>query len=221
MDTVRVGATGVCVRTADSGDLNPSVRFDICDAESKAGIDVRRPTLERGDARRRGDWLLPVEARAHLSQSRAWPLCCGDLELQGTVTFNADGSYTKNLTSKAKRTYTFDAACLQTYFKKGSPPAPPASCEELSMPANPSFGRGPATCSGDTATACTCLEQDPEASDTSSGTYVVTGNTLTMTNAADATMSTLEFCVDGNQGRFKNTEAPTELASVTWIGTKQ
>jgi hypothetical protein len=137
-----------------------------------------------------------------------------DLTLTGTTTFTADGTSSNDLTSKATITYTLDAPCLNA-ITSGKPPA---TCDALSKPADATKGEGPTTCTGDPKVSCTCVEDDPESSDTSTGTYTVDGNNITMTDDADGTTKTAEFCVKGGEIRVKQ---PEDLAVLTWIATKQ
>lgn len=50
------------------------------------------------------------------------------------------------------------------------------------------------------------------------GTYEISGNTMTTTDDADGTSTVVDFCVNAREGRFQQTEG---LATLTWIGTKQ
>jgi hypothetical protein len=137
-----------------------------------------------------------------------------DLALTGTATFNDDGTRSTDFTTQATITYTLSAECMSTITAG----MPPATCDALSKPADPAEEKGPTTCAGDPAVACTCVETNPEKSETKTGTYVVDGTTLTSTDDADGSVSVLEFCVNGSDGRFQQTEG---LAVLTWIGTKR
>jgi hypothetical protein len=66
--------------------------------------------------------------------------------------------------------------------------------------------------------SCTCVEDNPEKSEKKTGTYTADGSTLTMTEDADGSMKTAEFCVKGSEVRVKQ---PEDLAVLTWIATKQ
>jgi hypothetical protein len=137
-----------------------------------------------------------------------------DLALTGTATFNDDGTRSTDFTTKATITYTLDAACLNA-ITQGKPPA---KCDVLSKPADTAKGEGPTTCTGDPSVSCTCVEDNPEASEKKTGTYTVNGNTLTSTDDADGSTQTAEFCVKGSEVRIKQ---PEDLAVLTWIATKQ
>jgi hypothetical protein len=137
-----------------------------------------------------------------------------DLTLTGTATFNADGTQSSDFTSKASITYTLDASCLNT-ITMGHPPA---SCDVLNKEADPAMGDGATTCTGDPADACTCVEDNPEKTEMKTGTYTIDGNTMTSMDDGDDMPKTSEFCIKGNEGRFKQ---PEDLANLTWIATKQ
>lgn len=137
-----------------------------------------------------------------------------ELNLDGTATFNKDGTSSTDFTSSSKITYTLDAACLNAITMSH----PPASCDALSKDADPSMGDGPTTCSGDPKTACTCVQDNPESSEKKTAKYTIEGNTMTSTDDGDGTKSTSDFCVNGSEVRFKGTEG---LAVLTWIAQKQ
>lgn len=137
-----------------------------------------------------------------------------DLTLDGTITFEADGTRSSELTGKSTITYTLDADCLDTITMG----MPPDSCDVLSKDADPSMDKGPTTCSGDVTVACTCVEDNPETTETKTGTYTVEGNTLTSTDDADDSVTVAELCVEGTEARVKETEG---LAILTWIAEKQ
>jgi hypothetical protein len=137
-----------------------------------------------------------------------------DLTLTGTATFSGDGTRSSDFTTKATITYTLDAACLNA-ITSGKPPA---TCDVLSKPADPANGDGPTACTGDPTVSCTCVEDNPEKSEKKTGTYTADGSTLTMTEDADGSMKTAEFCVKGSEVRVKQ---PEDLAVLTWIATKQ
>lgn len=136
-----------------------------------------------------------------------------DLNLTGTATFNDDGTTETNFTSQTTISYTLTAACMDTVTSG----MPPASCDELSEPADPESDDGPTTCTGDATVSCTCVQENPAETETKTGTYAASGTTLTMTDDSDGSVSTLEYCIDGSEGRFQQTEG---LAVLTWIGTK-
>jgi hypothetical protein len=137
-----------------------------------------------------------------------------DLTLDGAVTFDADGTRSSELTGKSTITYTLDADCLDAITMG----MPPDSCDVLSKEADPSMDKGPTTCSGDPTVACTCVEDNPESTETKTGTYTVEGNTLTSTDDADGTVTMAELCVQGTEARVQETE---DLAILTWIAEKQ
>ena len=137
-----------------------------------------------------------------------------DLMLEGTVTFEADGTRSSELTGKSTITYTLDADCLDAITMG----MPPDSCDVLSKEADPSMDKGPTTCSGDVTVGCTCVEDTPESTETKTGTYTVEGNTLTSTDDADGTVTMAELCVQGTEARVQETE---DLAILTWIAEKQ
>jgi len=137
-----------------------------------------------------------------------------DLALTGTATFADDGTSTTDFTSKATITYTLTAECLMNIAGGMLP----ADCESLSKEADPANDEGPTTCTGDPSVSCTCVEEQPEKTETKTGTYTVDGSTMTTTDDGDSEAKTLEFCVNGKEARFQQTDG---LAVLTWIATKK
>lgn len=137
-----------------------------------------------------------------------------DLTLDGTATFNADGTRSTDFTGKSTITYKLSAECLGT-ITMGHPPA---SCDVLNKDADATSGDGPTTCTGDPADACSCTQENPESHDVKTGTYTIDGNTMTSMDDGDDMPTTAEFCIKGTQARFKQ---PEDLAVLTWIATKQ
>jgi len=137
-----------------------------------------------------------------------------ELTLTGTATFNTDGTRETAFTGKSKITYTLDAACLDTVTMG----MPPATCDALDKDADPSMNNGPTTCTGDPAVGCTCVEDNPENTETKTGTYTIEGNTMTSTDDGDGTVTSTDFCISGSDGRFQETEG---LAILTYVAKKQ
>jgi len=136
-----------------------------------------------------------------------------DLQLSGTATFESDGTRTTNFTSKATITYTLSADCLSEITEG----MPPASCDDLSKEADPEEEKGPTTCSGDPEVSCTCVEEGLEKTETKTGGYEIDGKSITMISE-DGDEDVLEFCVDGDEARFQQTDG---LAVITWIAERR
>jgi hypothetical protein len=156
-----------------------------------------------------GTWQVTgLCASAEMALGDACPdaMASLDLTLTGTATFSADGTSASNFTSGGSLSYTLPAACL----------GGATSCDALSKPADADTGA--TVCSGDASVSCTCVETQLDKTEMKTGTWTKSGNTLSTTDDADASMSTIDFCVNGSEGRFSQVEG---LATLLWIATKQ
>jgi hypothetical protein len=97
------------------------------------------------------------------------------VDISGSVSILADSTYTSQTSSVTSFITTIPAECLMGLM----------SCDQLT---NPDTGT---MCSGDASDACDCTGSDSQ-SDTSSGTWSASGNTLTLDN------DPAEYCVSGN-----------------------
>ncbi len=137
-----------------------------------------------------------------------------NLELTGSITFNADKTYDQNFTSAGHFSYTLPASCLAAA-------GAPASCDEMSDPGDPANGDAPTVCTGDPATTgCTCSQDGTPETSVKTGTWSSSGTTLTMTDSDSTEPSSVEYCANGSDGRFQTVESDGGI-TVTWMATKQ
>jgi hypothetical protein len=100
-------------------------------------------------------------------------------DVTATVTFNADGTWSTNETRNTVTTIDVPQSCLP----------PEATCDSM---ANPTMTVTPIE------GGCRLVVAQNE-TEAKAGTYVVSGNTATLTNSADATdVDTGNFCVQGD-----------------------
>jgi hypothetical protein len=102
----------------------------------------------------------------------------------GTVTYNADGTYSSAFTGTETAHDQFPSGCAPFG----------ATCEQLGQQV---IDGGTISCSTDTAGVCTCDSVAPlKDTNPTSGTYSTTGSTLTTTQ--DGMTSTSSYCVQGS-----------------------
>jgi hypothetical protein len=111
-----------------------------------------------------------------------------DLVIGGTVTYNADRTYSSMPTG--------GAGTYHEHFPPGCMPYG-MTCDQLEQTLGDGGATTTATCSTDSTGACNCVGQEPEMATNQAGTYVTSGSTLT-TTTQDGTSSSSNYCVRGN-----------------------
>jgi hypothetical protein len=101
----------------------------------------------------------------------------------GTLTFNADGTYSSALTG---------SETAHEYFPSGCAPFG-ATCAQLGQQV---IDGGSISCSLDSAGGCTCDSMAPARDSSQSGTYATSGSTVSTTH--DGTTSVASYCVQGS-----------------------
>lgn len=112
-----------------------------------------------------------------------------NLSIQGTVTYNADGTDTATDTFSGTVSVYLPPACLTMNGVT-------VTCAQL----NQQFASNPmpgvtVSCSG--SSGCTCLETISGESNTTTGTYSVAANGVLSETNADGTVSQTDYCVKG------------------------
>lgn len=145
---------------------------------------------------------------------------CGDVNVdlssvqgKGDVTFAADGTYTGGITVDGTVKLEIPSACLT--FQGRS-----FSCIEASGALQILLGQRPElagltfACNG--TNTCTCAGTFPSTPQTTGGTYVVSGTTLTLTPTGEAAQP-VPFCAKGKrlEGAFTPAGAPAAGAGAT------
>jgi len=111
-----------------------------------------------------------------------------NLNIHGTITYNADGTYSSSDTFSGSVSVHLPASCLTVNGVT-------VTCDQL----NQEFASNPMpgvtfTCSG--SSGCTCLETVSGESSSETGTYSVASGVVTDT-AMDGTVSQTDYCVHG------------------------
>jgi hypothetical protein len=126
----------------------------------------------------------------------------------GTSTFNSDGTFTLDSTQSAMETLVIPNSCLMG-----------ASCSSLSAILSAGLGDGGTTASCTSSSSeCDCTIGLPASTTKESGTYKVSGNTLT-TTVSGGTPTSADYCVvNGNELHVISTATGT---SGDIVATKQ
>lgn len=164
-----------------------------------------------------GTWKVTgLCAKAEMALEELCPTAVAtfDVQVSGSATFESDGTRSTDFTTKVDISYTLDADCLDAATGGNVP----ASCDDLSKPAQPDDDKGPTTCTGDPSEACTCVEEGIEKTEHKSGQYTIDGSKMTTIDDDDGSEEVLDFCVEGGEGRFQQ---QADKAVITWIAQKQ
>jgi hypothetical protein len=125
----------------------------------------------------------------------------------GTVTYNVDGTYSSMFDATVAGHERYPSGCAPHGL----------TCAELEQSGRQAVDAGKVisyTCSTDAAGACNCDSVTPESSANTSGTYSISGGTLTTT--ADGMTSTSSYCVQG--GILGETPRPAADAGLAAMG---
>jgi hypothetical protein len=113
------------------------------------------------------------------------------LRESGTITFNADLTYTSNATISGSLSETVPSSCLTTGGVT-------VSCAQLNAGFQPASDGGLAgSCVSGGGGSCVCSFQFPSQTSMESGTYSISGSTVTNTPTA-GTASSSSYCVQGS-----------------------
>jgi hypothetical protein len=110
---------------------------------------------------------------------------------RGTSTFNSDGTFTLDSTQSGMETLVIPTSCL-------SSGGTTVTCDALSGLLTAAFGDAGTSASCTTSSSeCDCMVAVPASTTKESGTYTVSGNTLT--TKSGGTTTTADYCVQGNE----------------------
>jgi hypothetical protein len=129
--------------------------------------------------------------------------------LSGTQTFNADLTYTATLSGGGTTTYHYPGACLT-----GG-----TNCTQWAQLLNSVGMYSEVTCATDGAGVCNCVAVSPTMTDNESGTYSVSGGTLSTAPAGSANGA--PYCVQGNVLREMPTLGDGGQISGSLVFTRQ
>ncbi|HTM43674.1 MAG TPA: hypothetical protein VL137_01895 [Polyangiaceae bacterium] len=196
---------------AGSGDAGGSF---TCDFASCTGGDIVGTWAIQGAC---FDFPNPFEGQCSTSTFNF------DTQFTGSATYKADGTWTSAITTGGNVTFTFPVECLRSLFGDAGAPATPISCQQL-FGDSFSDDAGAATCTGDSSTGCECTKPVATKTEMGSGTYTVSGSTLTSTDDSDGSVETSEFCITGSNIKVQqvNTKDGGDGPStVVWSAVKQ
>jgi len=130
-----------------------------------------------------------------------------NLTIRGTVTYNADGTYSTNATIGGSITVYLPPSCLTTNGVT-------VTCDQL----NQEFASNPTagitfTCSG--SSGCSCVETIAAEASSATGTYTTTSAGVVTTTDADGSISQSDYCVKGT------TMTQSPHAGSTMMGTAE
>jgi hypothetical protein len=116
-----------------------------------------------------------------------------DMDFTGTVEFNADGSYASEVVVGAATMHAeYTEACMQAMWQAGGS----ETCDAI-----PSSSEDTVCSYADSVCSCDQAMSSGSGTQTETGTYSVSGNSLTMTpDSGDVTES--EYCVSGDKATF-------------------
>ena len=125
-------------------------------------------------------------------------------QLNGTISFKTDGTYSASTTMSGGAKFTYTASCLTSVGM---------TCDQLNsgLASNGTADAGvTASCSSKSAGGCACTETFTGASSNETGTYTTSGSALTMTSSTSTSTSPqdpTEYCVQGNRLTIRVTSA--------------
>jgi hypothetical protein len=131
-----------------------------------------------------------------------------NLDEQGTVTYRADGTYTGNLTLSGSVNVSVPASCLT---QQGTT----VTCAQLQESLRASAAYSSVTCTG--SSGCSCVAQIAPQTQAPSGTYAVSGSTVT--HSAGNSPDSNDFCVQGTT--LTMTASSSSATAGTIVLTKQ
>jgi hypothetical protein len=107
--------------------------------------------------------------------------------VSGTVTFNADGTYTSDVSSTTTQTTTQSSGCFPSFGDSGTSPAcpSPVNTNQPQETCQPWQG------------GCRCTRTSTTATSMGSGTYATSGTTFTTTSKGSTQPSVATYCVSG------------------------
>jgi len=116
----------------------------------------------------------------------------------GTVTLGADLSYSASIVDDTSVSFTIPASCNTSG----------ASCSVLAAYLQESVSGGTASCTGLGGCTCTLSMSQPQ-SDT--GTYSISGNSITINSATNGSTGTEDYCVQGNTLHLLQVDTTTNM----------
>lgn len=144
-----------------------------------------------------GTWTIEDVCVQSATSTMTGSTCSGigvnssGLRESGTITFNSNLTYTSNATISGAFTETIPSSCLTVGGVT-------LSCDQLNATfQGASDGGLGGSCVSGTGGSCDCFFQIPSQTSTTSGTYAVSGSTVTNTPTG-GTASTSNYCVQGS-----------------------
>lgn len=160
-----------------------------CGGDDDGDGDVSCTTFSACGGALEGDWKLEKWCDVELGFDE-----CPGAELlsfpqpSGMVSFKSDGTYSSTFTvGPGTVRMKFPLSCFMGV----------TSCDQLNQ-------SGELTCTGNATDGCTCEQMVSAMTETETGTYMTSGNTITLTSSeAGSTPTTVEYCVSGSTLRVR------------------
>jgi len=163
-----------------------------------------------------GDWTIQGACIDKKNSDNPFGQSCPEatfdlqVDATGSVTFGADKTYSSSINLGGKVHVVFPAKCASAF------PGGLMTCAQLAMTLSKD---GTVTCTGTPATNCDCTGPIESKVDNNSGTYEVSGSTLTMIDSVDLKPDVQQFCVKGTELKVHNVE--DDGSTATWIGKRK
>lgn len=130
-----------------------------------------------------------------------------DIDASGTVVYGADGRYQTNTTLSGSMTINVPASCLN---QQGIT----FTCAQVqqSLQGNDTTGISSISCSG--SNGCSCVAQLTPEIQTESGTYTISGSTVTHQISTGGSDS-ITYCVKGNTATLSSESSTGTISTIT------
>ena len=191
-DSAGEGAAGDASDAAEGGDATGDGGMVTCPAAMACGGALV------------GTWAIDTSCASFMLNSscpQATAVTTTD-SVHGTLTFNADMTYSENLALDLSVAITLPPACVQGI-------AGCSSLNQSNIPLSGGSGTGMLTCNSNMSGGCACTySANPSVSNT--GTYSIAGNNVTLDGNLFqfGTKVPAGYCVDGNRLRLANATNP-------------
>lgn len=130
-----------------------------------------------------------------------------DVQMSGTYTYGADGSFAWDTKTGGTTTVTLPAECVTDF----------AACTDLEVGFTVANGYQSGSCAGKVTTACTCTAKLVDEPSKGTGTYKTSGNVLTAILGSDSSSSS--YCVKGTKLTTQYDNATSNVVT-TIVATK-
>jgi hypothetical protein len=180
--------------------LAVGVTFLGCSSSSSGSASCTSPAACGGSLV--GTWTLVSACETAIAQSSNNSLCpnetvqVGAVDINGTVTFGADMTYSIALSQSVTETLNYPGSCLTVSG------GITLTCDQIAQGLNTvtgaaDAGLSPTTCAT-SSTGCTCTLSVPASNINESGTYATSGGTFTTAPSNGSGGGGGNYCVSGS-----------------------